>query len=290
MVMQRFAILLAAVMAVTIAAGCDYEKKRGDTFAIVESPGISGHIVPVRYSLVGTELCEVRFYYTLDGQFWYPATRGYGGEGEIGAVASPTGTEHIWHWDSLADIGTALSLNVMIRVSPETRGKAFDGWSPVFIVNNTVNSRPTAVILGTTGSSGNVIVDCCVSDNEADAVTAKLQFSVDGGANFFDARLAQGVGADEPVRLDSSCFVSDLNDESEQLSNWNVTGVVLGVSTDSRWKVSVSLTDTGGTRQVSLYSDFVGGALIAQGTLAGDGTVTLAEQSSSGVSGSVDVA
>jgi hypothetical protein len=66
---------------------------------------------------------------------------------------------------------------------------------------------------------------------------------------------------------------SNLYANREQLTLW--------------WK----LTDSEGTRTVSIYKDggMASGNLVAQGTSAGDGTVTLAAQNSSGIYGTVDV-
>jgi hypothetical protein len=83
--------------------------------------------------------------------------------------------------------------------------------------------------------------------------------------------------------------ISEINDNNNQLDNWSFTGEEKGVNTDSGGKVYVSLTDSAGTRTVSIYKDSGRTQLVAQGQRSGDGEVTLDEQNSSGLSGTVDV-
>jgi hypothetical protein len=274
---------------VALVVGCDYTKKHDESLAAVESPGISGHNVTVRYKLVGKELTGIAAWYSLDGRYWYPATQGWGGEGITGLAATVAGVDHVWSWDSLADAGPALSLNAMIKIVPWGREKGIAGTSPVFIVNNTDNTGPTAVILSdydpATPEAGNIIVECGIADCEKDAVTATLQFSIDGGTQFYDAKLVKASGGEAANKLDSSC-PTESNDGGNQLSLWQFTGLDLGANTDSGGKLYVNLSAS----DVSLYSDSGMSALVAQGTFTGDGKVTLAEQNSSGLSGSVYVA
>ena len=69
---------------------------------------------------------------------WRPITEGPGGEGTIGLAASPGGINHIFIWDSLADLGPRLSLTTQVHVSPHRQGKRGTGSSTaLFEVNNT---------------------------------------------------------------------------------------------------------------------------------------------------------
>jgi len=288
--MRRIAVLAAFAVATAIMVGCNYEKEHHTSLAVVHSPGISGHSTVINYALLGEELTGINVYYSTNGQFWFPATRGYGGEAEEGLTTSAKGDFHTWSWDSLADIGPALSLNVLIKIVPWGRfDKGIPGMSPVFIVNNAINTRPTALISTTTGTSGDIVVNFGVADAEFDAVTAKMQFSVDGGSNFFDARLAGNSVTDTVPRLETT-FPTEANDGANQLSSWLLSGLDLGTNTDANGRLYVELTDSGGTRQVDVYKDSAKILLVAQGTLVGDGTMTLAAQNSSGLSGSVSVA
>lgn len=290
--MRCVLVIMAVAIAAAFVVGCDYRKEHGEIFAEVEPPGISGHNVTINYRLYGTELAGIIVKYSLDGLDWHNATQGWGGQGDYGLTTAPAGASHTWAWDSLADVGPVVSLNTMVKVMPWSRGKGYEATSPVFIVNNMGNTQPTAIILSEWEAAspqwGNIVVEYGVADSEADALTAALQFSVDGGVNFFDATIAQNAGGDLTSRLRST-FPTELNDLGGQLSNWSLYGLDLGVNTDEDGKLYVELSDLGGTREVLLYSDSAKSLLVAEGTRLGDGTVTLAEVASSGLSGSVRV-
>lgn len=81
----------------------------------------------------------------------------------------------------------------------------------------------------------------------------------------------------------------EAGDYANQCSNWVING-----STASNTNAGVlywKLTDSAGTHTVSVYKDsgMASGALVASGT-GRDGSITLSEQNSSGLSGSVTVA
>ena len=240
----------------------------------------------IRYKLVGAELTGIGIRYSLDGHFWHHATQGWGGEGVMGLKATPTGVDHIYSWDSLADIGKALSLNVMVKVIPWGREDGVEDNSPVFIVNNTVNTRPTAIILSdwnpASPEEDNILVQYGVADSEEDAITAILQFSIDGGTNYFDATLSEL--SDSSLRLRSS-FPTEANDGGNQLSAWNLTGLNLGSNTDEDGKLYVDLSAT----DVLVYSDSGMGTLVAQGSYTVNGEVALTSSNDSGISGTVNV-
>ncbi len=84
--------------------------------------------------------------------------------------------------------------------------------------------------------------------------------------------------------------MAEAGDAADQLDNWVIEGANPG-NTDAGvlyWK----LTDTAGTRTVDLYknSDGLEENKVASGSLAGDGTITLAAVNDSGLTGAVDVA
>jgi hypothetical protein len=83
--------------------------------------------------------------------------------------------------------------------------------------------------------------------------------------------------------------IVEAGDAANQLSNWVLAG---GDNNNTNngvlyWK----LTDVAGTRTVSLYknSDGAAGNLVAQGSRAGNGSITLTAQNASGLSGTVTV-
>ena len=84
--------------------------------------------------------------------------------------------------------------------------------------------------------------------------------------------------------------VTEAGDASNQLSAWSI----LGTTSDNTnaFVLYYGLTNSGTTRTVDVYKDSAGGASdkVATGTVDGDGTITLAEANSSGITGSVTVA
>jgi len=76
-------------------------------------------------------------------------------------------------------------------------------------------------------------------------------------------------------------------DVSTQLSSL----VLADIASDNtnRGIVYWELTNTGSTRKVDLFKDVAKASLVASGTRTGDGSITLTEQNSSGLSGSVTV-
>lgn len=81
---------------------------------------------------------------------------------------------------------------------------------------------------------------------------------------------------------------------SNLLTNWSLTGAKRGVNLTESGQLFVDVDDETpgvGQAQVQLYKDSAKGApdLVAQGDSADSSTVTLAEQNSSGLSGTVDI-
>lgn len=83
--------------------------------------------------------------------------------------------------------------------------------------------------------------------------------------------------------------ITEAGDASNQMSLWSLTGA--GNANTNNGVLYWKLTDGGGIRTVQLYKKSDGAAenLVAMGSKVGDGSVSLAEQNSSGLSGSVSV-
>jgi len=83
--------------------------------------------------------------------------------------------------------------------------------------------------------------------------------------------------------------IAEAGDVADQLSGWAISGTATTSNTNG-FILYYKLTDVAGTRTVDVYKDNGGVNLVMSGSLVGDGTVTLTEQNSSGLSGSVIVA
>jgi len=84
--------------------------------------------------------------------------------------------------------------------------------------------------------------------------------------------------------------IVESGDAQNQLANWSFSGEAKGENTTAQGNIYVTLTNSVTTRTVSIYKDSGRTELVAQGQRDGDGAVTLDEQNSSGLTGSVDVA
>ena len=87
--------------------------------------------------------------------------------------------------------------------------------------------------------------------------------------------------------------ITEAGDASNQLSAWKlgfVTEALLDKSTYPYGQLYYSLSNSGSTRTVSIFSDAAGSSKIAEGSRSGDGVIDLLPQNSSGVYGYVTVA
>jgi len=97
----------------------------------------------------------------------------------------------------------------------------------------------------------------------------------------------------QPTATLAGSDLSEAGDTGSDLSAWSFTGVRPGFNTSADWQLYVKLTDenpTAGSALVQVYSDSGRTALVASGSHANNGTVTLAEQNNSGLSGTVALA
>jgi hypothetical protein len=103
----------------------------------------------------------------------------------------------------------------------------------------------------------------------------------------FCRQLGACAGSSPSCGTYSPAAPPESGDDLNQLAGWSLVGAT-DVNTDDGI-LFVTLADVGGTRTVSLYRDPALTELVARGSRAGDGLVTLAEQGSSGLSGQVTV-
>jgi len=97
------------------------------------------------------------------------------------------------------------------------------------------------------------------------------------------------LDADDFKEVEVEMTVTESGDTDNELDSWSLSGIIIGFNTDSSSKLYVKLTDTAGTRKVEIFKDSNQTLQVAEGTLVGDGTLTLAQKNGSGLSGTVDV-
>jgi len=116
-----------------------------------------------------------------------------------------------------------------------------------------------------------------------------MVFSV-AQANDLTATLEDGIvtALQADPWLQPTGQVYESGDASNQLSGWTLDDLSSTNSNDGLlyW----NLTNVAATRTVTLYSDSAKSASVAKGSVVGDGAIVLAEQNSSGLTGTVTVA
>jgi len=148
--------------------------------------------------------------------------------------------------------------------------------STALFPRRTKEARNIATLLIGTNDFGRSTVDTVV--NATAALTTLIQNIMKDGWELYLMTYFPANG-DE---------LEDKGDASSQLSNLDLTE--MDSQNSDAGILYWELTDTAGTRKFSLFSDVAKTALVVEGTLVGDGTITLTEQNNSGMSGSIDIA
>jgi hypothetical protein len=124
---------------------------------------------------------------------------------------------------------------------------------------------------------------CDGLDNDCNGVTDDAVVSPGN----FCRQLGACAGSSPSCGTYTPAAPPETGDNLNQLAGWSTLGAT-DINTDEGL-LYVTLANSAGTRTVSLYRDPALTDLVAQGSRAGDGLVTLAEQNSSGLSGQVTV-
>ncbi|MCZ6690818.1 MAG: hypothetical protein O7H41_14595 [Planctomycetota bacterium] len=148
---------------------------------------------------------DIMVEYSTDGATYLTATENPipPSEGITGLTSSPDGVEHIFLWDSAANLASLDSDTATLRITPD------DGKNPGvvfttadFLVNN--NVEPTATISTPSGSQDlDITINYVLFDAESDAVDIDVFYSTDG-SNFFSATEQTGPPSEGVTGLSAS--------------------------------------------------------------------------------------
>ena len=116
------------------------------------------------------------------GTTWYEATvsgnTDFGEEGYIGHIT----------WNSLVDVPDQYLEKTRFRITPSDNDEGEPGTTNNFIVDN--DNPPTVVVMGVSGEqAGDITIPYEISDKEGDPVSLFVEYSVDGGENFYPATI-----------------------------------------------------------------------------------------------------
>jgi hypothetical protein len=136
--MTSFRIAAAALLLVALA-GCK-NTDENVPIAVIFTPSTTSGDAPITYILRSrdTQFARIEPQYSVDGgRTFLPATRGPGGDPVTGLQASPGGTQHVFLWDTLADLGPGRHVPVVFRIVPFESGHGTDAVTAGFTVDNT---------------------------------------------------------------------------------------------------------------------------------------------------------
>jgi len=244
-------LLPFAVVGLLIGCG---KHEREKPSVEVDNPGLCSHNVLITYRLYYKKAhASVRVEFSTDGgTVWRTCTRGAGGEPTQNISASPDGVTHTFAWDSLADI-QGVSINTLLRVVPLGEKVGTPAVVGPFIVNNSQNTAPQALLLDYLKAGGNLVIRYLAYDEDGDAVSVGVQFDC-GISQWLNGTVDETAGGDETTSLNSS--LQEENDESDQLSYWSLRNITLNTYTDPNGYVYVKLYENpAGTYNLELYSD-----------------------------------
>jgi len=112
-------------------------------------------------------------------------------EGTSGLASSPSGTSHIFMWNSLADIGQIYSDKVRIRITPSDFVQGSPGSSDDFSVSN--NAAPSVFVLTPSGlQSDDITISYVLVEPENESCDISVYYSEDAGATWNPAIMGSG--------------------------------------------------------------------------------------------------
>jgi fibronectin type 3 domain-containing protein len=182
------------------------------TVAIASLSGTLSGAVPVQYRLYDSKshTAAVSMQYTLDnGAVWLECAEATGGgsEGNANLSTSPSGVQHLFVWNSVADIPVNAA-SVRIRITPSDYSAGLPVQSGIFTVLNmglSGNVLPSVIIAAPSSLSGqNVSISITLFDANCDNINLLIQYSIDSGGSWFNATEAAGPPSEGTYNLSSS--------------------------------------------------------------------------------------
>ncbi|GIW60237.1 MAG: hypothetical protein KatS3mg087_1303 [Patescibacteria group bacterium] len=155
-----------------------------------------------------------------------------------------------------------------------------------FFVASDVSSERGQIAIDPQGTHGSMFMK---DTHREVAIRPRVSITIFGAREFLSFLLEAATFGQPSV---SNADITESGDTAGVLSNWSLTGVRVGYNTDNAAKLYVTLdadAPSAGQNTVSLYKDAARTQLVAQGIGGDNTTITLSEQNSSGLSGSVDI-
>ncbi|UCE73841.1 MAG: hypothetical protein JSV56_12600 [Methanomassiliicoccales archaeon] len=190
----------------------------------------SGNI-PIQYTLSdsGHDLCDIVPLYSLDGNTFYDAAQGTGGDSVENLSSSATGITHTFNWASNLNISGVDKSKVYFRILPKDCQFGELYTTGAFQVDN--NALPEVEIDPITDvQSGSVNISYTLKDEESDVISINADYSTDK-TTYYKASIA--LKSDKTSELESSSagisytFIwdsyQDLKDKDESSVYFRIT-------------------------------------------------------------------
>ncbi|MCZ6690819.1 MAG: hypothetical protein O7H41_14600 [Planctomycetota bacterium] len=139
-----------------------------------------------------SDAIDITVDYSTNGTDYFTATErtGLPSEGIAGLTSSPAGISHTFVWNSAANLISADSSMVTLRITPndgQNDGVPFT--TPDFLVNN--NQEPSIVTINPFppgDQSGNILITYSLGDAESNPTDLVVEYSTDAGQSFILAK------------------------------------------------------------------------------------------------------
>ncbi|OQA05721.1 MAG: Regulator of chromosome condensation (RCC1) repeat protein [bacterium ADurb.Bin374] len=228
------------------------------TVSAVIASGTSGNIT-IGFTLADSEndSCTIGVAYSVDGGTTWATTTNV-----IGSTGVTPGSGRSLTWSSSADISTNQS-NVKVRlVANDGKVSGAAAISSTFSVNNggIPNTAPVVSGVTTTGTSGNITVGYTLADNEGNACSIAVEYSLNGGTSWTPTSNVTGVTGVAPGSGKTIVWISSM-DVSTNQTNVKIRltpsdGKLSGTAVSS----SVFALQNGGSAVVSSVQTSVSGS------------------------------
>lgn len=149
--------------------------------------------VNISYTLLdaNSDPCSIEVQYSTGGSF-VDCFEGAGGNGTTALSSSPAGVGHTFSWEFFADLGPQFTDNLTIRIRAND-GVVTGEWNELTGLN-IGNNPPTISNITFFNTTGIVLFTFDVADENSDAATFDLAYSIDQGQSFIPINTTPGAG------------------------------------------------------------------------------------------------
>ena len=238
------------------SGGFDVDNNDAPVAFVTTPSGTPAGDVVISYTLTDTNgdttsiTAEVS---TDSGSTFASATErpGLPSEGLVGLITSPVGVNHIFVWDTIADLGFGSFTNVVFRVTPQDTDLGNPTDSAVFSVSNQTLLPAASIDPVSRSFTSNVTITYRLFDGDSDLSTIAVEFSIDSGTTWSSATDAGGAS-------DGKTGLSASPAGEPHTFIWDSATDVPG-GAQSGLLIRITPTDTDGTGTADTSNPFIRG-------------------------------